>query len=704
MHLRSIALLGALLLFGCETDKTIVFEPVGSPEGGSVFAVTNVQVGEKSVMIAAGEFGLYQNEGRGFHHIGSQLLPTFRLLPLEHIRDRSGSLTFPRNSLFTGFGPQLWTIDADSRPWMSLDGGRTFNFIEVPSFLPQASTIRPTDPLRLVAAEQLYLIHPRHIWVLSDIQDLASWQPLPLSSVILDGTELEMPPAIRNLLPASSTRDFDILSVLGEQLMIYRRDRGDSEEHPWILTSTFPVAERQLVGFEGTFSTGQIASSVFLVTHDALYRSDDHGEQWVRFWPSITSNIEVVLPLLTPAGQVVLVGTSDGSIWRHDGHKWELAQIGGDSSRTITGLIEIEGTLWASTLGSGLLTSADFGVSWHATNHGLKAVRTRAFLAFEDEVIIATNAGVFRKRGDSWTELYSSSATSLIQIPGHGILTGTSDGRIVQLSGETLHSRGTSRAPEFLPDSLTRLSPPPEAIVDFQSDGDRIMAWSRSRGSSLSTDAGKSWEDFQVPEALTNTLKGSTVSHIFQSGEEIILAEKSQRRGTPSQLWVSRDGGSVWSALRSFRDGPGPVILQMNKTGVLFAAHQDRIEFSEDRTRWSRIDGPWNASQIIGFHLHGERAAILVDNHGTVELFIKESIREDGIQKFAISSAGLSISEVLDFQVVRTAVYILTPNGLISGPLPSGDQAYQQSYPLLVTIVGLLTAMWFSFSMLRRFG
>lgn len=703
MHLRSIALLATLTLCACENDKTIGFESVGSPEGGSVFALTNVQVGEKSMMVAAGEFGLYQNDGSGFQHIESQLLPTFRLISLDHIRDSPGTLPFPRSSLFTSFGPQLWTIDADSRPWMSLDGGRTFNFIEIPSVSPQPSTIRPTDPLRLVVADKLYLTHPRHIWVLENIDNLDSWSALDLSSVILDESELEMPPAIRNLLPANAIRKFDVLTVLSEQLMIYRRDHVDSVQHPWILTSTFPVAERQLAGFDGN-SGAESASALFLATHDALYRSDDHGEQWVRFWPRITSNIEVVLPLLTPDGQIVVVGTSDGSIWRHDGHKWELTRSGPSSTSAITSLTENDGTLWAATLGSGILTSADFGVSWHETNHGLKAVRTRAFLALDDEVIVATNAGVFRKKQDSWTELYSSSATSLLKISAQDVLAGTSDGRIVQLSGETLHTREATRAPEFLPDSLARHSPAPEAIVGFQADGERVMAWSRSKGSSLSKDGGETWEDFSVPEALTNTLKGSTISHIFQLGEEIVLAEKSQRRGTPAQLWISRDGGSVWSALRSFQDGPGPVILKMGRAGVLYAAHQDRIEYSQDRVRWSRIAGPWSASQIIGFHLNGERAGVLVDNHGTVELYIKESIREDGIQRFALSPVGLNISSVLDFQVVGSQVYILTPRGLIVGTLPYGDQAYQQSYPALVALVGLFTAMWLSFSMLRRFG
>lgn len=695
--------LGTLALsinsLGCETDNTIKMDRVGTPNGGSLFAPTSVEVGGVPIILAAGEFGVYQFQGDRFTRVDSQLLPSFRVPNMDHLRDTSHSLSMPRSMLFTGLDSQLWFVDSVSRPWMSQDGGRTFNFIEVPSFLPEESVIQPVEPYRLVAGEKLHLLHPKHIWTLDDPADIASWSAIDLNAVLLDENDNELPPAIRSFVPANSLRDFDLLTVLSNQLLIYRRE-ADQE---WVLTSTFPVGERQLVGFEQRNSSEGIGTTLFLATDDAVFRSDDNAETWLRFWPFEDKEIEVVYPILEGQRQVVLVGTKDGEILRHNGAEW--TEVWSQDGFTITGFHFDGESLWGTALGGGALRSKDLGESWQSANQGLRAMRTHAFIVEGDELIVATNSGVFRRAtGTDWERVHPTPATSLLKIPERGLLVGTSDGQIFIPNQESIEIQ-SQKAPEFLPESLRRLAPGPQAVVQFARGDTKIYAWSRANGAMVSNDLGATWEPFIIPEALINTLKGSHLTHIFQIGDEVYLVERSHHPGTPVQLWSSREGGGAWAALRSFPPTPSPVILQMGLNQSLYAAYDDVLEFSENGESWTPIRGPWKNGLIFGLHVNKKRAAILSDNHGAVSLHVRENIEEPNTRTFTISiDGGFTVASVEDLVLSGSTLYMLTPRGLFKGELPSGNTDYEERYPTLLAVIGTFIALWASFALLRKFG
>lgn len=695
--------LGTLALsinsLGCETDNTIKMERVRTPNGGSLFAATSVEVGGTPLTLAAGEFGVYQFQDDGFTRVDSQLLPSFRVPNMDHLRDTSHTLSVPRSMLFTGIDSQLWFVDSTSRPWMSQDGGRTFNFIEIPSFLPEQSLIRPIEPYRLVAGEKLHLLHPKYIWTLEDPTDIASWRAIDLNAVLLDENANELPPAIRSFLPANSLRDFDILTVLSNQLLIYRREAGQE----WVLTSTFPVGERQVVGFEQRNSSEGSGTTLFLATDDAVFRSDDHAETWLRFWPFEDKEIEVIYPVLEGQRQFVLVGTKNGEILLHNGAEW--TEVWAQDGFAITGFHFDGENLWATALGGGALRSKDLGESWQSANQGLRAMRTHAFIVEGDEITVATNSGVFRKTIDAeWERVHATPATSLLKVPEKGLLVGTSDGKIVVPEQESIEIP-IQKAPEFLPDELRRLAPRPEAVVKLARGNTRLYAWSRANGAMVSNDLGATWEPFVIPEALTNTLKGSSLTHIFQIGDEVYLMERSHHPGTPAQLWSSRQGGGTWVALRSFPPTPSPVILQMGLNQSLYAAYDDVLEVTEDGDSWTPISGPWKNGLIFGLHIDNQRAAVLSDNHGAVSLHVRENIRESSTRTFTISvDGGFTVSSVQDLVLSGSTLYILTPRGLFKGELPSGNTDYEERYPTLLAVIGTFIALWASFALLRKFG
>lgn len=702
-------MLVATLLVACQSNLTIDMEPVEGPEGGAFFAIEAFQLGDKSVILAPGEFGLYQNEGKGFSKLDAQKLPSFRVVSFEHLRDPLSSYTFPRETLFAAHEGQVWFVDADSRLWMSLDGGRTFNFVDPPTIEVGPHEIRPTDPPRLLVDRDIYLVDSNHIWRLNQMQSSQTWDAVSLYGVLFEPTpNTHLPPAIRNYLPASEGRPFEILTVLGEQLFVYRREaKGaqESEERPWVLVSTFPTADKQLVGVTSKDAKITASKTIFLVTPHAVFRSDDEGEEWTRFWPVIDTRIENFLVLQSDQNELAIATTHDGAIWRHDGQEWQNTRPTSPTKRPITSIATLNNAVWATTLGEGILKSDDQGLSWHSHNRDLSAVRVNAFNVSPNGLFIATDSGVFmRTSTGSWEMLSSSPSSSLTRI-GDKLLAGTHDGKILQLPEDVTITLEESRAPEFLPRSLRRMNLPASAVTLLRAENKYIFAATRHNGIHVSKDQGQTWTPLPLPEALLTTLTDSTVSHVLSVGDTLVFAEESQRRASPLQLWTSTDGGGTWAASRSFRAGEEDTVLRLGDDETVFAAQRDGIETTLDLVQWNTIRGPWMNAHILGFTMDQKRAAILADLSGTPTLFLRETLSNDPTSRFRVALGGsYGLTNILDFQLLNRDIYILTSRGLLKGRIPTSDSSYEETLPTLIAMIALCLAIGAGFLILKRFN
>jgi photosystem II stability/assembly factor-like uncharacterized protein len=707
--MRVLAWLLATLLVACQSNLTIELEPIEGPEGGAFFGIEAFELGDKSVILAPGEFGLYQNDGKGFSKLESQKLPSFRVVSFEHLRDPMSTYTFPRESLFAAHEGQVWLVDADSRLWMSLDGGRTFNFVEPPNTDVGPLEIRPTDPPRLLVNKDIYLVDSNHIWRLNQLQSTQAWESVSLYGVLFEPTpNTQLPPTIRNYLPATNGRSFEILTVLGEQLFIYRREAktaDETEERPWVLVSTFPTADKQLVGVIRKDANLPASKSIFMVTPQAVFRSDDEGEEWTRFWPVNGSLIENFLVLQVDNNELAIATTHDGAIWRHDGKEWQNTRASSATKRPITSLTTLNNSIWAATLGEGILKSDDQGLTWHPHNRNLSAVRINAFKASAKGLFIATDSGVYsRTQNGSWEVLSNDPSSSLIQ-SGDQILVGTYAGSILRLPEGTPALLEASQAPEVLPRNLKRVNLPATAVTLLHTRAGKVLAATRNNGIHQSVDNGVTWTPIELPDALLTTLTDSTISHVLNTNTMLVLAEQSPRRASPLQLWTSSDNGTSWAASRSFRIGEEETILWPAEDDTVFAAQRDGIESTQDFVQWTSIKGPWKNAHILGYAMDKQRAAILADISGTPTLFVRDAVSNDPTSRFRVNTTdSFGLTTLLDFQILNRDVYILTSRGLLKGRLPTSDSSYEESLPLLLAMIGLCLAIGAGFLILRRFS
>ena len=270
------------------------------------------------------------------------------------------------------------------------------------------------EPPRLVGdAAGLFLVGTHDIWRFDGTTDEPAWISIGTDGLPQHSTGL--PPAIRNYLPASDARPFEMATVLAEQLMVFRRTDPDE---PWVMVSTLTTVDRTLLGVPN-------GDTVFLVAPDSIHRSDDQGERWFRFWPEERPRPETTLIVpreTSDAGYSFVAGATDGSIWRSldGGGSWEQTRAADPDGRSISGLAARGDELWASSLGLGALRSTDDGATWQPRNLGLRAAQPLdVALTPRGEILLASRAGLHRLAGSpesgSWATLHER-ATSTVHV------------------------------------------------------------------------------------------------------------------------------------------------------------------------------------------------------------------------------------------------------------------------------------------------
>ncbi len=789
------------LLTGCSEEITrLELSTIPIPEGGSLPAIAAVTLADGTTTILTPSrntlYGRTLDENRwtpvpttrpeAFADAGNNLFDSLS-------RTRAAQ-DFPANQLFTARGNELWTIASPGfhtppRLFLSLDAALTWTEIPLPTTLltpppperspgalpdtsadqlnteptrPQPTTaLRDSSaaPLRLLktANNDLFLTDSTQIWQFlpDDTAPNApnpaeitatSWQRISLEGIDFtrQSPTTGLPAVLRNYLPATAERPFELLTVLHDQLLIYRRNQGADL---WILSATLPTVDRHLLDIPGQ-------PHVYMLTSDAVYRAEDDAQRWERiqssgYGPQSAQNkILFALPAPTApaaaestapetsAGHTLLLGNHEGSIFRSDdaGETWQETRLRDLDQREITGFAADprQQSIWASTAGSGVLLSTDHGLTWTATNRDLRATSALTIAASSsNDLLLGTDAGLFRLTGDPrqglWTLLHNRATSALYVHPeNQRIFSGTLGGSIVVLqSNNQEHTSeaaplGEQRSVLFQPADLENARLPAPAIVDIRPRprSQEMFAWSHQQGPLNSNDGGASWRRLRLSSALTTALYNQIITDFATDPDQgLFVVSRSNDFAQPSQLWRSQNNGDSWHAIYFHLQNPTESPLRIERDlqqspEVLFIIHGNHIAQSTDRgTTWSTLNGPWQNGNIAAFSLL-DNTAIIVSNmlHSSEVFFIKRpelaNIRPTSdITRYSLQwpPGHLPSSETTLALVTNDRhLFLSDANNVYLGTLPRQRTRLPQSVTVILTCIGLLILTAASFAFLRQ--
>lgn len=704
--IKAAALAALFSLAACDAEVSVVqMRRAPGPAGAAMLTLDAVKLGDTSTLVAPTPQKLMVGDTRRWQGVDAQLLPSFQVAPFESLRKALGESPFPRSRSFCAANGQVWflarpTPQDSAQLWLSLDAGRTFSSIELPqdraTSAPEAP-IRATEPFWVrCAGDQVFLLHSSAIW--RYVGGERTWSPISLTGV--DFETQGLPPVVRSYLPRSAQRGFELLTLLGDQLYVWRRDEPDGT---WLLTSTFPGADRDLLGHEKS-------NTIWMVTADAIHQSDDHGEQWFRVTPPELHRLETVQVFDIEGATVTLAGTSDGAIWRGDGG-WTEVRAPDPDGRPVAGLALTGDTIWAAITGLGALASRDLGASWQLAREGDAFASIQAVAFAPNTLVVATSSGTYERSLDGagdWQMLTDRASTAVHVNQSGRIVIGTRAGDVLSSNEPAAVAREID-APlfEFAPSQAYM---PTTAVVGIESTGDYVFAFTHRAGVAVSSDGGDNWQPYDISPALVSTLSSSTVTHVLvgEGTETLYLAEKSDRRGTPTQLWRSSDSGATWTAVEALQrpDEDGPVAIEWASPGQppLLAARNNVVSRSMDGDHWEVLDGPWRTTRIVGMDVSAGHGAILAETGARHILFYLESLDDPkAVERIAVSwPPSEGIGEVRAVYLNRRRLYVVTQDALFEGALPIGTSNGGLASTLTAILVVVATSV--GFGIIKRFA
>jgi hypothetical protein len=678
---RTFFILTALLIaagvLGCaEEIGRLEMAPLAHPEGGVIMSLAVLEQDDDAIVFAPTGYTLYVRAGaqQQWEERRQQWPPSAYdagLALFDGMRPGRSAFTFSQNQRFTAHAGILWTVAAPTfaapmRVLMSRDMGLSWQEAPIPAGLREAretasSGLHADNPvphharrLRLIRTDddRLYLTDSRSVWGL-DLRDDAELSPESWSAISRDGIVLDdedrganLPPLVRHYLPATDQRPYEVLTVVQDQLSIYIRP-ADAEQ--WVLSSVIPDVDRQLI---------EIPSSprLMLVTANALYQSDDHGERWERLpiaahaSRGLSYNTMLAMPSEgTPQGYMLFLGATDGSIWRslNGGGEWSEVHPRDPDGRAITTFAASprHGLLWAATQGRGVIESRDGGQLWSPQNQGLRATRILAMAVDQDRLVVGTEAGLFRQTGDprvgSWTRISERGTSALMRHPenrrlfigtlGGSIITQHPDGR--EFVGEAAPLGEVERI-LYQPLYLQSAALPPSAIVDIEArpGSQHVFAWTHQLGHLRSNDAGASWRRVDLTEALRTALQGDVITDFkADQDQRLYFISRPFEPQQPSQIWRSVNNGESWHAVYSFQAMTNSEASMRIGRGfrhpvdVLFRIHGDRVALSRDQgSSWSIVNGGWEGSQIRGLTFTEDVLLLVTQRSHSGEIYLLE--------------------------------------------------------------------------------
>jgi hypothetical protein len=607
-------------------------------------------------------------------------------------------------------GPRLRT-SANGREWRDFELPGTAREGALAGTAP-ASAAEPLAPLRLeTRSDALFIVGPRRIWRL-DQSGEPIWHRVDLGGVGLLDEAATFPAFIRNYLPRTAQQPFELLTVFGEQLRVYRRYEPDAR---WMMVSSVSVVDQRLL-------TSPDGGVVFMATADGVRRSNDEGETWFRFWPSDAAPLTAFTVVADSSGKVgyaLVAGTADGSILRSgdDGTTWAVVRPGGPSQRSVSALDTATDlvTVWAATRGRGVWVSRDGGKTFEPRNKGLTDARPVDVDHRDDgSVILADRGGVWTLAdglGRSWNALHSRTPASVVGTESGLIVTGTVDGTVVvqtsrddMVEVESLFRDG--KGPLVKPNIGTELLGD-RAVVAMRArpDSDELQAWSKAHGAAISTDNGAGWEQLPLDESLTQALDGRPIVDVQLDSKRGIYLTVAREGGI--EIWYSHNGGTSWKAVREVDDPDARLlVLGPRDADAMVLVADGQLQRSLDAgATWSVIDGPWANLSVVGMAYDRQTLALLVDSRPGFEVMrIREPVSVSRtVRRFALEwPNGPPRSAPKDIELDRGSLLLTTREAVWRVARPGEESPLPYAATLLAMALSVLAACAIVFFAVRR--
>lgn len=711
---------------GCEESASrLNMRQVALPEGGQVTGV--VAPRQSSSPLAMGRGHIFSLEGSTWSSF-----ETTWPLPSFIASEGDGQLTVPEQLIWHEGLLWLTTSDVTRKVvnlWISQDQGKTW--IEAPQPAPtrQIGPVRRGDftltrELRLSQDEgKLYLMSTSALWrlVRSDAgagagPELWSWEPIELSgSPIGEYSQQQGLPFLpRRYLAATPTREYELLSVLGEQLLLYRRAKG---QQVWVLTYTLPTIDVALM------SDGD---SALMLTPLGVYTSLEAGELWTTqpsaplFEGEDAATSLAIIPATSQRQSVWVLGTHEGKLYRSEDHGEQWTKVyESEAPRSILGLdwVESRQELWARTRGRGLLRSVDGGLSWEEFNAGLRLSQPMAMaISRTGSLLLGTDAGLFERQtgadgAQQWRRIHKDE-TSVVATDHKRsrIWSGSRAGRLwLEASPEAAKQLPfevpSSAAQLFDPSRIGPSELPQPALVALipEDTGDSLHIYTRQRGLVIVSldERGMPVASTEPSAKLAEVLEQSVVtSYVVLDATHQAMTTSSSQPQIPSQLWWTQDRGQTWAALRDLEDSSS------NQLSRLYAsADKGQAALLVEGTHLWRLDakmktlgevrGPWQESssviEAMWINPKGQDA-VMVRAQGQHELYFMEPGQDQVRSRILVSwPQGQLREDVLELLIQDKHIYARTQTSLYEGELERLERQPEQLLGLIsaALLVGL---------------
>ncbi|MDD9970848.1 MAG: hypothetical protein OXR73_31715, partial [Myxococcales bacterium] len=355
----------------------------------------------------------------------------------------------------------------------------------------------------------------------------------------------------------------------------------------------------------------------FAVSGKVVHVSEDDGNTFSSQAPG-TEPIRSLA--FTPVADVFFAATSRGVVKTDDaGASFQPVGLSGLSVRALMVHPEAEQRLYASVDGAGILSSADGGQSWRATNAGVPYGEVYALLPMPGgpgDVLAgfrhlggasgSPEGGVLRRSGDaSWHTVFEDRlAVALDRCPADDQVIWA-----VQYPGGLARSTDGGQSFTYVP-----VSQHPRQVAVRGEDCQRVYAAAFQQGFFRSLDGGTTWEGPLNEGVSLKTFSTHAMSVSTDGQDTILLATaagvfRSENRG---DSWdsVGAIGEPTVRALAGGPDGGGPLWMQTWGVGL-----------------WRNTGAGWD--RVTSFPAdYGN--VVAVSPHDPLHLFAGEYLSTDG--------------------------------------------------------------------------
>ncbi len=724
---------------GGEEEVSLELMEVGQAPGGALDGLELVEIGGEELWVAAaGDRVFIRGPEDGSWEMRPAVWPTrveeTGLDVLGVARQNGTAGDFVTRRYFVAHEEELFTVGVPSAraPVVLMgsdDAGLSWRELGPPEEEMEQRAVQSGEPSLMPAVRyiraggELFLVDGLRVWrrvpEVEREEEGRGWEPVDLSGLGLIEEEGErrrmLPRRLRHYLPSEEGKEYEVATVYGEELEVFRREEGQERFRH---VATLDLLDRDLQ--RAPSEEGEL----YLLTREGLWKSGDRGEGWERLEIRQEGLEEEGLNDLVFLEGAAWLSSDRGSLWESvdGGESWTRRRSGDADGRAVTALGVRGRSLWATTAGSGALRSPDGGRSWEESNEGVDNAHTYAVWSGEEgDLLVGTNSGLFswsrEGGGVRWQRVHPRATTAIKVLEGK-VLSGTLGGSVlVQEEGEThevaaLGRRGevSYQPPQMEPEGLRAAS-----IVGFQrrEGTSDLVAWSYQQGPLISNDEGRSFRPMQLGGAFRGAVQRAVLTHFLAAQDMTLLAvTRPMTANQPAQIWKSSDEGETWQAMYSAMEEEVPARMSLVELGeILVMAQGNRLARSEDQGEtWTTLVGPWEQGRVVGLGVDRGRVVVAVNLGPGTELLWVEDPGGDlsvGMRKRLATSSGwltlkegaVSLSSNRERVVVQQGAVVFeaeAPRRQVGGG--SGGVAWLVSLLVVIALSGV------AFAVLRRDG